>query len=155
MQKKLTASHQKADLISALHELLRYKKVGTQDEIKLHLEKKGFLVNQVKISRLLHKVGAIKMTEENQIVYRLPAEMVSISPNDSLKQLILNIDHNDSTVVIQTAPGCAQFVARFLDMKKDLGILGTVAGDDTIFCAVEKNKKSEKVAKIIYTTLLG
>jgi arginine repressor len=79
----------KADFILALQELLQNKTVGTQEEIKSALQKKGFIVNQVKVSRALHKIGAIKMTEGDQVVYRLPAELVAITPNDSLKQLIL------------------------------------------------------------------
>lgn len=145
----------RAGFIIAVQELLRKKSVGTQDEIKSALQKQGFVVNQVKVSRILHKIGAIKINEGDNVVYRLPTELVSITPNDSLRQLILSIVHNESTIVIQTAPGCAQFVARFLDQKKDIGILGTVAGDDTIFVAPEKAKQIGSVHQKISKLLLG
>ena len=147
-------AHSKADFIIAVQELLQKKTVGTQAEIKSALQKQGFIVNQVKVSRVLHKIGAIKMNEGENVVYRLPTELVSITPNDSLKQLILNITHNESMIIIQTAPGCAQFVARFLDQTKDIGILGTVAGDDTIFAAPEKAKQVENINPKIYNLLL-
>jgi len=133
-------SSDRVSLILAVQELLQKKTVGTQEEIKAALEKQGFIVSQVKISRILHKIGAIKLNEGNQVAYRLPVELVSVTPNDSLKQIILSITHNDFLIIIQTAPGCAQFVARFLDQKKDVGIAGTVAGDDTIFVAVGTKK---------------
>ncbi len=148
-------THSKADFIIAVQALLQKKTVGTQEEIKSALQKQGFVVNQVKVSRVLHKIGAIKVNEGEKVVYRLPTELVSITPNDSLKQLILNITHNESMIIIQTAPGCAQLVARFLDQTKDVGILGTVAGDDTIFVAPEKVKQVKNIHQKIYKLLLG
>ena len=127
----------------------------TEEEIREALNKKGFIVTQVKISRILHKIGAIKLNEGGKVAYRLPTELVSVTPDASLKQIILNITHNDFIIIIQTAPGCAQFVARFLDQKKDMGIAGTVAGDDTIFVATEKSKKIESVYQKIYEILLS
>lgn len=147
--------HKKIDLIIAIQELLQRKSVGTQEEIRLILEKQGFETTQVKISRVLNKLGAIKMNEGEKVAYRLPTELVSITPDDSLKQLILNITYNEAIIVIQTAPGCAQFVARFLDQKKEMSIIGTVAGDDTIFIAPESTKQMQKVYEKIYRFLLG
>lgn len=113
------------------------------------------MVNQVKISRLLHKIGAIKVNEGEKIVYRLPeTELVTITPGDKLKQLILNISHNEVLIVINTLPGSAQLVARLLDLKVNDGILGTVAGDDTIFVAPTKIKQIEAVYQKIYHLLL-
>jgi transcriptional regulator of arginine metabolism len=148
-------SKTKADFILAVQELLKTKTVGTQEEIKTALQKQGFNVNQVKVSRTLHRLGAIKLNEGDKVVYRLPTELMSISPNDQLKQLILNISHNETLIIVQTAPGCAQFVGRFLDQTRDLGILGTVAGDNTIFIAPEKTKQIDNLHKKIYSLLLG
>lgn len=51
-----------------------------------------------------------------------------------LKNLVLDIDYNDAVVVIHTSPGAAQLIARLLDsLGKAEGILGSIAGDDTIF----------------------
>lgn len=144
-----------ADIIVAIQELLHNKSVGTQEEIRIALEKQGFVVNQVKISRVLHKIGAIKMVENSGVVYRLPTELVSISPKDTLKQLVLNISHNDVLIVIHTAPGAAQLVARLLDLEKDVGILGTIAGDDTIFITPKNIKQIEVVFQHLYSFLLG
>ena len=57
-----------------------------------------------------------------------------------LKNLVLDIDHNDSVIVIKTSPGAAQLIARLLDsIGKPEGILGTIAGDDTIFVTPTKD----------------
>lgn len=57
-----------------------------------------------------------------------------------LKNLVLDIDFNDALVVIHTSPGAAQLIARLLDsLGKAEGILGTIAGDDTIFITPARN----------------
>lgn len=148
-------SKNKADFIIAVQELLQKKTVGTQEEIKNALQKQGFSVNQVKVSRVLHKLGAIKVNEGDQVGYRLPTELVCLSPTDQLKQFILNVSHNETLIVVQTAPGSAQLVARFLDQAKNIGILGTVAGDDTIFIAPQNIKQIGDSYKKVYDLLLG
>lgn len=148
-------SPKKIDIILAIQNLLQEHAVGTQEEISAALHKQGLDVNQVKISRVLHKIGAIKVNEGGHVVYRLPNELMTINPNDSMKQLILKISHNESLIVIKTAPGCAQFVARFLDQSKDLKILGTVAGDDTIFIAPEKIPNIKQTHQLVYRALIG
>jgi transcriptional regulator of arginine metabolism len=148
-------ANDQADIIVAIQELLRNKSAGTQEDIRVALEKKGLIANQVKISRVLHKIGAIKMTEDDRVVYRLPTELVSISPRYTLKQLVLNISHNESLIVVHTAPGAAQLVARLLDLENVTGILGTLAGDDTIFIAPQQNKQIDIVYQNLYKFLLN
>lgn len=68
------------------------------------------------------------------MVYCLPAELGVPTTSSPLKNLVLDIDYNDAVVVIHTSPGAAQLIARLLDsLGKAEGILGTIAGDDTIF----------------------
>src|SRR3990167_6493442 len=148
-------NHKKIDLIVAIQNLLQKKMVRTQDEIREVLHKQGFDINQAMISRILHKLGAIKMNEGDQIVYRLPTELIAITPKDQLKQLILNISHNESLIVIQTSPGSAQLVARLLDQKNISGVLGTLAGDDTIFVAPDKIKHIGALFQTIREILMG
>lgn len=143
----------KANLVIAIQALLEKNAIGTQEEISQALSKQGFKVNQVMISRLLHKIGAVRITEGEQTVYRLSSELGTMTPQDTLKHLVLNVKHNQAMIVINTAPGSAQLVARLLDQKKISGILGTVAGDDTIFVAPEKMSEIQQLTKKIYTLL--
>jgi transcriptional regulator of arginine metabolism len=145
-----------AKIISLLQQLLRSESsAGTQEEIGKDLAKHGILLNQVKISRLLHKLGAIKMIENKRTVYRLPTELVPITPEHTLKNIILSIRQNETLIVVQTTPGSAQFVARFLDQSRDSRILGTVAGDDTIFIAPTSHKVIKSLAQRLTQILLG
>jgi transcriptional regulator of arginine metabolism len=130
-----------SERLSALRKILESGKNSTQEELRDMLEAKGHNVNQSTISRDLRKIGAIKGTDnKGRTVYRLSEiSQESSFVAQSVGDLILNITHNDSMIVIQTSPGSASLVARHLDMNKPANILGTIAGDDTIFVAPSKD----------------
>ncbi len=133
----------------ALRLLLQEGKVGTHEDIAHALKKQGFSTNQSKISRLLHAVGAVKIVDqEGRNSYRLPHEhglmheMNRSSKSSTVKQLIINISHNATLIVIHTSPGAASLVAREIDSHLvKLNILGSIAGDDTIFVAPKDSKR--------------
>ncbi|MFA6916891.1 MAG: arginine repressor [Parachlamydiales bacterium] len=135
-------------LIEALRALLLNREANTQEQICAALEKEGFEVNQSKVSRLLRKVGAIKVENaKGQTVYSLPREPAPPSLNTPMHSLVLGVDCNESMIVILTSPGCASMVARVLEYAHFISeILGTVAGDDTIFVAPRSTKLTQKLA---------
>lgn len=143
----------KRELLTAVQALLQNAKVGTQEEICDALRESGWDVNQTKISRLLHQIGAVKMIENGRTVYRLPSELKPVNLSHSLEQLIVSIESNETLIVIRTTLGSAQLVAAMLDRQKQIGILGTVAGDDTIFIAPKTQKDipqlKQKISKIL------
>src|SRR5262249_31224642 len=101
------AAH-KSSVEEALKSILMSDSVGTQGEIKLALDELGYEVNQSKISRLLRKLGAVKMTNEHkQIVYSLPLEPAPPASKTILSQLIISIKTNETLIVIHTNPGSA------------------------------------------------
>ena len=126
------------NLTKAFRDLLRQEKFGSQSEIVAELHKLGFhTINQSKVSRMLSKFGARNTRME--MVYCLPSDLSVPNTGSSLKDLVLDIDHNDMLIVIRTSPGAAQLIARLLDsVSKKEGILGNIAGDDTIFVTPTK-----------------
>ncbi|SQI43455.1 Arginine repressor [Leminorella richardii] len=124
------------DLIKAFKSLLKEEKLSSQSEIVQALHDEGFEnINQSKVSRMLTKFGAVRIRNAKmEMVYCLPTELGVPTATSPLKNLVLDVDYNDALVVIHTSPGAAQLLARLLDsMGKSEGILGTIAGDDTIF----------------------
>ena len=76
-----------------------------------------------------------------EMVYCLPNELSVPNTSSPLKNLVLDVDHNSMLIVIKTTPGAAQLIARLLDsIGKSEGILGTIAGDDTIFVTPTNDK---------------
>jgi transcriptional regulator of arginine metabolism len=126
-----------SDRLEALQELLEGGRAGSQEEIREKLETQGFVVTQSTVSRDLRRLGAVKnLDEDGRTVYRLATETAPPPlKGPSLGDLISSIDTNGSIVVIHTTPGSANLVARHLDHYRPGGILGTIAGDDTIFVA--------------------
>ncbi|MDP0043628.1 transcriptional regulator ArgR [Glaesserella parasuis] len=123
-------------LNEAFKSLLREEKFGSQSEIVTALQEMGFEhINQSKVSRMLSKFGAVRIRNTKmEMVYHLPAELGIPTTSSPLRNLVIDIDHNESLIVVRTSPGAAQLIARLLDsMGKAEGILGTIAGDDTIF----------------------
>lgn len=143
-------------LADALRELLLEGKVTTQEDICLTLNTLGHAANQSKVSRLLRKIGAVKSkNEQGQIVYRLPLEPAPPTMNSQLSGLVIDVIANETTIIVHTSPGSAQLIARVLDYHKDeVQILGTTAGDDTIFIApksVEKiNNSIAEIRKLLF-----
>lgn len=123
-------------LEEAFKSLLKEEKFGSQSEIVAALQELGFEhINQSKVSRMLSKFGAVRTRNTKmEMVYQLPLELSVPTTSSPLRNLVLDIDHNDMLIVIHTSPGAAQLIARLLDsIGKSEGILGTIAGDDTIF----------------------
>ncbi|MBQ1784336.1 MAG: transcriptional regulator ArgR [Gammaproteobacteria bacterium] len=130
------SSGKQEDLVRAFKNLLKEERFGSQSEIVKALQDQGYAnVNQSKVSRMLSKFGAVRTRNaKQQMVYCLPAELGVPTTSSQLRNLVVDIDRNEAMVVIKTSPGAAQLIARLLDsLGKAEGILGTIAGDDTIF----------------------
>lgn len=134
------------ELIKAFKALLKEERFGSQSDIVDALKSQGFdNVSQSKVSRMLTRFGAVRTRNAKQeMVYCLPAELGMPTAKSPLRQLVLEVDHNESMVIIRTSPGAAQLIARLLDsVGKAEGVLGTIAGDDTIFIAPLKVSEIE------------
>lgn len=132
------ATNKQEELVKAFKDILKAESFGSQGEIVDALKVQKFdNISQSKVSRMLSKYGAVRTRNaRGDMVYCLPPELGMPTAKSPLKQLVLDIVHNNVMVIIRTSPGAAQLIARLLDSlsQKD-GVLGTIAGDDTIFIA--------------------
>lgn len=137
-------------LVQAFKEILKQEQFSSQGEIVDALKALDFdNISQSKVSRMLSKFGAVRARNARQeMVYCLPVELSVPSAQSPLKQLVLDIEHNDVMIIIRTSPGAAQLIARLLDsLSKSDGVLGTIAGDDTIFIAPTNVTKIQQTIK--------
>ncbi|RBW47802.1 ArgR family transcriptional regulator [Psychromonas sp. B3M02] len=133
--------------------LLKKEHLSSQSEIVDALLEAGFThINQSKVSRMLSKTGAVRTRNATgDMVYCLPVELGLPTTTSPLKNLVVDIDHNESLIVIRTSPGAAQLIARLLDsMGKAEGILGTIAGDDTIYIAPSSTAQIEETLVVVH-----
>ncbi|OLQ77435.1 arginine repressor [Photobacterium proteolyticum] len=135
-------------LVKAFKAILKEEKFSSQGEIVDALKAQGFdNINQSKVSRMLTKFGAVRTRNAKmEMVYCLPVELGVPTTSSPLKELVMEIDYNSALVVIHTGPGAAQVIARLLDsLGKAEGILGVVAGDDTIFITPTNSISTEEL----------
>lgn len=141
--------------INLLRKLLLGGKISTQEDLVAELRRHKFNITQSTISRDLRRIGAIKTSDaQGNTIYKLADRPVNEAPvaASSVRDLLIDIRHNGSIIVIQTVVSSANLIARHLDVVKLEGILGTIAGDDTIFVAPVSTSKIDDVIKRIYAS---
>jgi transcriptional regulator of arginine metabolism len=148
----MSKKQHESDLIQAFKKLLKEQSYGSQGQIAEALAEQGFdNMSQAKISRLLSKLGAVKTRNtSNQIIYILPEELAIPKSKHSIQSVVLDIKHNKMQIILKTGIGGAPLISRMLDsMGESVGILGTLAGDDTIFIAPTDIDKIEEITQAI------
>lgn len=136
---------------AAIRDLLTQGPAATQASLVRALEVRGFVATQSSVSRDLRELGAIKTTAG----YELPTDQ-----DDDADQLMAVADllrsvqtAGSNLLVIRTGIGAAQRVALALDRSGWPGMVGTIAGDDTIFVATESaHAQKNLIARIEQTT---
>lgn len=118
-----------------LYEAIESGKIGSQQDVVKYLAKAGIRVTQATASRDLDELGAVRGKDTSgRSQYRIPDTGKSV-----IDDLTLGIFAAEKMMVIKTPPGAAQLIAGRIDRAGLKGIVGTIAGDDTIFVACEKS----------------
>ena len=123
----------------AILKLIREKVISTQEELAMRLLERGLQVTQATISRDIKDLGIIKVTTVGgQTKYCVLDRTGDVAPGRLLSvflNCVIACDLSMHLVVIKTLPGMAQAAASALDSLHLDGIVGTIAGDDTVFVA--------------------
>ena len=124
----------------AIARLIGQHPVANQPQLLDLLAVERITATQATVSRDLEELGAIKVrVPGGQSVYALPElETDRLAPFDQLRRVlgewVGEVASSDNIVVLRTPPGCAHVVASALDRSALDGLIGTVAGDDTVLC---------------------
>jgi transcriptional regulator of arginine metabolism len=119
----------------AIRRLLATASVATQADLLRLLSEQGIVVTQATVSRDLKEIGAVRVRDaDGTMRYRIADDPV---PNSSelartLDEYALHITPTGGLVVVATLPGAAHVVGRAIDEAGVDGVVGTVAGDDTV-----------------------
>ncbi|MEN9643336.1 MAG: arginine repressor [Actinomycetota bacterium] len=128
----------------AIAKLIAKHAVTNQPQLVDLLAEDGIAATQATVSRDLEDLGAVKVrVPGGDTVYAIPEyEPQRIAPEDQLRRVmgewVAEVRHSGNLVVLRTPPGCAHVVASALDRSGLDGILGTVAGDDTLLVIAEE-----------------
>jgi transcriptional regulator of arginine metabolism len=122
--------------------LIRAKRIGTQEELTAHLERAGVAATQSSVSRDLVELGIVKHHGH----YTLPG-----NANGKAARGLLSLDTaGEVLVVAKCDSGMASAVAVGIDRAQIPEIVGTLAGEDTIFIAVTDRKAQRTAIKRIW-----
>jgi transcriptional regulator of arginine metabolism len=133
---------QKEQRHTAILKFITAKRIGTQEELAELLEKKGFSVTQSSVSRDLDELGIIKVNG----FYAIPQK-----PRNAVAFGLLELKTaGDNLIVARCESGLASAVAVRIDSAGIEEIIGTIAGDDTIFIAVAGKDQQKAVIRRIW-----
>jgi transcriptional regulator of arginine metabolism len=145
----VTTKHQRQHRIT---KLLETRAVGSQTHLVELLSGEGIEATQTTVSRDLEELGALKVRlPGGETAYALP-ELPSqqVAPEDHLRRVlgewVVEADHSGNLVVLRTPPGSAHVVGSALDRSGFPGVIGTVAGDDTVLVVAAETAGGAAVA---------
>lgn len=125
----------------AIRDLVEQRTIRTQQELAAALRERGFRATQATISRDVAELGLGKGSREGRAAYVLPPRLrdAEVSGEDRLRRLLADVPVEfrvaDLILVVKTLPGSAHAVAAALDRTRWPEIVGSIAGDDTVFVA--------------------
>jgi transcriptional regulator of arginine metabolism len=134
----MTARTAKTQRQHRITRLLESRAVSSQAQLVALLAEDGIEATQTTVSRDLDELGALKVrVPGGETVYALPELPVyQVAPEDHLRRVlgewVAEIACSGNLVVLRTPPGSAHVVGSALDRSRFSGVIGTVAGDDTV-----------------------
>jgi len=128
--------------------------IETQEELIESLRKEGFNVTQATVSRDIRELKLTKINSENgkykYVLPRVPKENAGHRLyNTTISGSVISVEYALNIVVVKTYPGMAQAVAAGIDSNNIDGVMGCVAGDDTIIVAVKTAEGAKNAARDI------
>lgn len=147
----------KSERLAALKIIISSKEFGSQDEVLKALNDEGFKLTQATLSRDMKQLKVAKAAgSDGKYVYVLPTEtMYRRVPNpQSAREMLrtpgfLSMSFSGNMIVIKTRPGYASSIAYNIDNDEISEILGTIAGDDTIFIVMREGVSKRRMENIL------
>ena len=135
-------------------ELVEKNEIETQEELGELLKNAGFAVTQATISRDIRELKltkvAIDLDRQKYIVLRSQTSEMNEKYVRFLKDSFVSMAKAQNILVVKTVSGMAMAAAAALDALQIDGIVGCIAGDDTIMCAIRTEKETESVMEKLH-----
>lgn len=139
-------------------ELIMTHDIETQEELADYLNAAGFPTTQATVSRDIRDLKLTKVPTGNgkqkYMILRTPAEDLSEKYRRVLKDGYISMDMAQNILVVKTISGMAMAVAAAIDAMNWNEVVGCIAGDDTIMCAIrtveDTTNVMDKISKIVF-----
>ncbi len=125
-------------------ELIKKYEIGTQEDLSDYLEQEGYQVTQATVSRDIRELKLTKVSlaggRQKYVALLETNEDLSKKYERIFRDGFISMDIAQNILVIKTVSGMAMAVAAALDALQLYEVVGTIAGDDTIMCAVRSTE---------------
>ena len=130
--------------------IIRERDVETQEELASELRKTGYKVTQATVSRDIRELKLIKVAANGGGFKYAKPERHETAVSDRLTRILndslVNVDFSGNMIVVKTLSGSANAAAEAIDNMNWKEVLGTIAGDNTIFVAVRSENDAAEIA---------
>ncbi len=134
-----------------ISEILEREVISTAAQVVARLQAEGVTATQATVTRDLQELGTVKIRDEHgsRRIVIATGPKISAAPVDHLRRMmgewVVSVECSGQLVVVRTPPGCAHVVASALDRSALEGVLGSVAGDDTILVIAAQERTGESL----------
>lgn len=142
----------RTERLKLIRDLIKTKKIASQEELIEELSAIGYNVTQSTISRDIKQLNLVKVRNSLQEEYYALSSKYQVDPQFNIgkikfkfKENVLSVDLSNNIIVVKTNSGEAQGVAAVIDGSNFEEIIGTVAGDDTIICVANSEDNAKKI----------
>ena len=140
---------------SAILDLIAQRRITTQDELAAALRQAGYSVTQATVSRDIRELGLSKESDaQGYTRYVSASKFKTVPPRSERERFaqmfvssVLDIQYANNMIVIHTLSGAANAAAEAVDGLRWPEILGTMAGDNTIFAVVRASEETPVIAQ--------
>lgn len=130
----------------AILEIINEQPVATQETLMMLLAERGIHTAQATLSRDIQQLSLVKQRDENG-VYRYALPPTAVAEKSLFEEAVLSVDYAMNTIVLKCRTGMAQGTCAAIDSVNHEGVVGTIAGDDTIFILVRSEADARKLSK--------
>ncbi len=138
-------------------ELISKEDIETQEELALRLIESGFKVTQATVSRDIKQLGLTKVKAKSGRQKYVEGSTFFANNQKKIGRMlsegVLDIDSASKILVIKTMSGMAMAVATSIDAMRIPNLVGCIAGDDTVFCAIKDEESFDTVKEILMERL--
>lgn len=130
----------------AILEIISETPVATQELLIKLLSERDIRATQATLSRDIQQLSLVKTRDENGI-YRYMLPSATAAEKSIFAESVLSVDYALNTIVLKCRPGMAQGTCVAIDSVNHQGVVGTIAGDDTIFILVRTEADAKRLSK--------
>lgn len=127
-------------------EIINNTPIATQEQLISALAERGIKATQATLSRDIQQLSLVKAKDTDGI-YRYTVPATVAAERSIFEESVISVDYAMNTIVLKCKAGMAQGTCAAIDSAPHEGIVGTIAGDDTIFILVRSEAEAKKLVR--------